>query len=125
MEKRTCTALDIFEAMEPEFFSEPECIKKILKLFYRGVPVCPRCAALLPENNAFKFWKNEQSYCPACGSKFAPASGTILKSCKLEFRQVVLVSILLAMGKKSGEIARRSKIDVHTVAKWRKKLKGE
>ena len=60
--------------------------------------------------------------CKDCGKYFDARTGTVLAGTTLDFRQVLLLSLLLAVGVPVRQVADRLQLHESTVRDWRDRL---
>jgi transposase-like protein len=69
------------------------------------------------------FWENKRIKCDRCGKYFTALTNTFLSGCHFDFREIVLLAFLLALGVSDNQIATTLKISDESVRLWRLKFK--
>jgi transposase-like protein len=65
------------------------------------------------------FWDCKRIKCGRCGKYFTALTGTFLSGCHFNFREIVLLALLLALGVVDKQIAAILKISSENVRLWR------
>ncbi|HSW38051.1 MAG TPA: hypothetical protein VLL97_01000 [Acidobacteriota bacterium] len=94
----------------------------ILKRLHPSGAHCPGCGAAVPENKLQRFWSNRRISCRACGKYFTALTGTFIAGCQLDFRGLVLLALLLALGVHDKQIAAIVGMSAENVRLWRRKF---
>jgi transposase-like protein len=85
---------------------------------------CPRCGKDIPEHLMHSFRDCKRIRCAHCGKYFTALTDTFLSGCHLEFREIVLLSFLLALDVADKRIATILKISPESVRIWKLKFNG-
>lgn len=109
---------DIFGA---SFFDHNVCRQWILNRLHPSGAHCPMCAAAVPEKFHKRFWSGERMRCQ-CGKFFTALTGTFLSGCSLDFREVILLAVLLCLGIDNRKIAGFLKMTPESIRIWRQKF---
>ncbi len=114
------TALQHFSA---DFLEEGRCREWVLRQVHPSGPRCPACQAAIEEPQKLaRFWNGDRLRCPSCGKNFTALSETFLAGTHMAFREMVLLTVLLATGLNNSEIAAVLKSNPETVRLWRQKF---
>ncbi|MEA3427695.1 MAG: hypothetical protein U9Q84_00450 [Thermodesulfobacteriota bacterium] len=103
-----------------DLLDEALCKKILFDLVRR--PICRICKKPVPERHLKRYYNGKVVYCKECNSQFNAQAGTILAGTKLFFKQVLLILIMADLNFKTGQIAKRTGVKRHTIARWRHKL---
>ncbi len=94
----------------------------ILKRLHPDGAHCPGCGVVIPDNKLQRFWLNQRISCRVCGKYFTALTGTFIAGCQIDFRGLILLSFLLAIGIHDQIIARIIGISKENVRLWRLKF---
>ena len=120
------TPADVLEVFDVNFLDYDFSRMWVLKRLHPNGAYCPGCGAALPENKLQRFWSNQRISCRACGKYFTALTGTFVGCCQLDFRGLVLLSVLLALGVHDRKIAAIVGMSRDNVRLWRRKFaRGE
>ena len=78
---------------------------------------------MIPEKSQPRFWAGERVKC-CCGKFFTALTGTILSGCQLDFREVILLAVLLFLGVPDKVIAGFLRMSTAGVRLWRQKFES-
>lgn len=112
----------VFDSFGPRFLDESFCRMFLIDLVHMGCFCCPFCHHSIGKGYCGDFYQNRPIYCPGCRKVFRATTRTLLSYSKLNFRKIILLSLMLELGFGSNQIARRLGIARHTIPRWRKKL---
>ena len=115
---------DVLNGPVLDFFDEDACRNWILKCIHREKALCPRCNAIIEGQPEVSFWAGRVVKCKCCAKMFDAKTGTFLVGMHFNYRQLVLLSLLLAMGWNNGRIAALVGCSGPTVGLWRRKFEG-
>lgn len=85
-------------------------------------PHCPRCGAAIPGAKLQRFWQGKRITCHVCRKFFTALTGTFVSGCQLDFRGLVLLAVLLALGVHDKKIAAIVGMSAENVRLWRRKF---
>ena len=114
------TPADVLNVFDATFLDEEICRSLVIgKVNTSITPMCPECkervnSVLLPS-----FWKFRRIRCWNCGKYFTALTGTFLSGCHFNFREIVLLAFMLALGVDDKQIAETLKISAESVRLWR------
>ncbi|HBJ74409.1 MAG TPA: hypothetical protein DDY86_02540 [Syntrophaceae bacterium] len=94
----------------------------VLKRLHPHGAYCPGCGAAIPEKKLRRFWSNGRLSCRGCGKYFTALTGTFIAGCQLDFRGLIILAFLLALGVHDKEIARITEMSRENVRLWRLKF---
>jgi transposase-like protein len=118
------TPADIVGSFDADFLAEDSCRTWIMKKLYQDQELCPGCGIKIPENLLQNFWENKRIRCDRCGKYFTALTDTFLSGCHFDFREIVLLAFLLALGIEDKRIAATLKVSDESVRLWRLKFKA-
>ena len=113
---------EILDSFGVDFLEEGRCREWIISLLYRDGIVCPGCGIPIKESDLRRFWLGKRIRCYNCEKFFTALTGTFLSGIHLDFRSIVLLLLLIALGLDNTFIARRLNCNPETVRLWKKKL---
>ena len=108
---------------DADFLEEDRCRGWILRRLHKEAK-CPRCYGELTEKQAETFWRNERVQCGMCERFFTALTDTIFSGTRMNFREIVLLLVLLGLQHPAKFIASRVHCDVSSVRMWRSKFKS-
>jgi transposase-like protein len=117
------TPVDTLTGFDADFLDEDRCRIWIIKKLYQHQEFCPGCGFDIPGNLLQSFWENKRIKCDRCGKYFTALTNTFLSGCHFDFREIVLLAFLLALGVSDNQIATTLKISDESVRLWRLKFK--
>lgn len=112
---------DIARAFGADFFDHDACRNWILHQLHHNVPRCPGCRAEVLLKSQPRFWAGDRVKCN-CGKFFTALTGTFLSGCQLDFREVILLAILLSLGVSDKTIAEFLNMSPAGIRLWRQKF---
>lgn len=117
------SARDVLEVFNVNFLDYEFARMWVLKRLHPDGTHCPGCG-IPPLSNEFmqRFWQGKRMRCPQCGKYFTALTGTFLSGCHLDFRGVILLAVLLALGIHDKQIAAIVEMSSENVRLWRKKF---
>ena len=115
---------DVLKGFVLDFFDEDACRDWILKRIHQGKAQCPRCNAAIEGRPETSFWAGRVVKCKTCGKMFDAKTGTFIVGMHFAYRQLVLLSLLLAMGQNNSQIAPLVGCSGPTVGLWRRKFEA-
>jgi hypothetical protein len=90
---------DVLGVFAVEFLAEVFCRYWVIgKLHPDDQMRCPECGANVPDNLLRSFWDAKRIKCDHCGKYFTALTGTFLSGCHFDFREIVLLAFMLALG---------------------------
>ena len=113
------TPKDVLDAFDVSFLDEHWCRIWILMKLHPVKACCPGCRNEIPERLQHSFWNCKRIKCDTCGKYFTVLTGTTLSGCHFDFREIVLLSLLIALGIADKQIATILKISAENVRLWR------
>lgn len=90
----------------------------ILKRLHPDGAHCPGCGADVPENKLQRFWSNGRMACRQCGKYFTALTGTFISGSQLDFRNIILLAVLLALRIPARQIAEMTNMSAENVRLW-------
>lgn len=114
---------DVLKAFDVNVLNNETCKMWITERLHHNEAHCPGCGAPLPGRLAHSFWDCKRIKCGKCGKYFTALTGTFLSGCHFSFREIFLLSFLLALGVPDKQIAATLKISAENVRLWRLKFK--
>lgn len=118
------TALDVLKCFGATFLDENICRSWITQKLHWFGEACPKCDAGVAPRLRPSFWAVKRIKCERCGVIFTALTGTFLSGTHLDYRGIILLSLLLALGVQDKEIARVVKISAESVRLWRHKFEA-
>ena len=115
---------DVVRDLCIDFINESTCREWILKKLHPAGAYCPGCGVAIPEKSLQRFWMSERVKCCQCEKFFTALTGTFLSGCQLDFREVVLLAILLSPVMPDKTIADILKMSAANVRIWRNKFEA-
>ena len=112
----------VIEHFDAGFLDECRCREWIISLLHGGRMICPGCGIPVRHTGLRRFWLGKRIQCHACEKFFTALTGTFLSGIHLDFRSIVLLLLLIALGLDNTFIARRLNCNPETVRLWKKKL---
>lgn len=113
----------LLQGMVPALLDHAACLGWLLQEIHGGRAACPECGRDLDsDRQAAAFRAGKRVCCKQCGRWFDYRTGTILSATTLSPREVILLSMLLAVGIPVREVAERLELHEGTVRDWRDRL---
>ena len=113
----------ILEAFSSEFLDRSYCSTWLANFLHPDGPRCPDCGQLVTEGRAAQaFYELRRLQCRGCERWFTALTGTTLQGSKLNFRQIILLAVFLALNIEPSLIAATLGISTETVRTWRLRL---
>lgn len=113
----------LLAGMVPALLDHSACLQWLLQEIHGGRCACPECDRELDSERQAAAFRNEKRVCcKACGRWFDYRTGTILSATTLSPREIILLSMLLAVGMPVREVAERLELHETTVRDWRERL---
>lgn len=113
----------LLRGMVPALLDHDACLQWLLREIHGDRCACPECGRDLDsERQAAAFRSEKRVCCKHCGRWFDYRTGTILSATTLSPREVILLSMLLAVGTPVREVAERLDLHETTVRDWRERL---
>ena len=113
---------DVVSSLCVDFINESSCRDWVLKRLHPNGACCPGCGVALPEKSLQRFWMADRVKCCQCDKFFTALTGTFLSGCQLDFREVILLAILLSPDITDKIIADVLKMSPANVRIWRAKF---
>lgn len=110
---------DVLVDFDADFLVENICRYWVLKRLHPAQLVCPGCGFNIPDNLLRSFWDNKRIKCGVCGKYFTALTDTFLSGCHFDFREIILLAILLSLEVPDKQIATTLKISAENVRLWR------
>jgi len=121
--KAVITPGQVMQAFNAEFLDADKCRRWVLERIHVEGPACPYCNAVIVEGGRLqRFWSGKRLVCPACYRFFAATTGTFLAGSHMDFRQVFVTLMLLALKQNNSEIAAAVGCNPETIRLWRMRL---
>lgn len=122
--KAIITPGQVIQVFNADFLDVEKCRRWILERIHIEGPACPNCNAVVDDGGRLqRFWSGKRLVCQDCGRFFAATTGTFLAGGHMDFRQVFVALMLLALKKKNSEIAAAVGCNPETIRLWRMRLK--
>ena len=100
-----------------------ESARFLAKLLHPNGPHCRKCGvSFIDQCRIERFHRFERIQCPACGSFFTAATGTIIHKSEFEPREIILLAIGIELGISDKAIAKLLACSSETVRTWRIKF---
>lgn len=113
----------VLAGVSEDLLQVDHCRMMILQKIHGDRPACPECRAeILTPRALVSFWSGARVCCKECGKYFDARTGTVLAGTTLDFRQVLLLSLLLSVGIPARQVAVRLRLHESTVRDWRDRL---
>ena len=119
----TFTAEDVLDMFNANLMDPDLARIWVLKRLHPSDAYCPGCAAAIPDSKLRRFWSNERMSCRSCGKYFTALTGTFISGCQMDFRDVLLLAFLIAMGIGDRRIAAIIRMSPENVRLWRRKFR--
>ena len=113
---------EVLEVFNANFLDYEFARMWVLKRMHPHGAYCPGCGAAIPDNKLRRFWSNGRMSCRGCGKYFTALTGTFIAGCQLDFRGLIILAFLLALGAHDKEIARITEMSRENVRLWRLKF---
>ena len=118
----TFTAEDVLDIFNANLMDPDLARIWVLKRLHPAGAHCPGCAAAIPDDKLWRFWSNERMSCRNCGKYFTALTGTFMSGCQMDFREVLLMAFLIALGIGDRRIAAIIRMSPENVRLWRMKF---
>ena len=116
------TPSDALEVFNANFLDYEFSRIWVLKRLHPDGAHCPGCAAPIPDHKLQRFWSNGRLACRKCGKYFSALTGTFIAGCQIDFRNLVLMAVFLALGVHDSKIATITGMSAENVRLWRRKF---
>ena len=113
---------DVLHDFQANFLNEVVCREWVLKRLHPTGAYCPGCGVAIPEKSLQRFWMSERVKCCQCNKFFTALTGTFLSGCQLDYREVILLAILLSTDMSDKTIAEILNMSAANVRIWRNKF---
>jgi transposase-like protein len=115
----------VWEEICAEFLDEDHCREWVLKRLHPLGPVCPRCHVRITDPESSQaFWDSRRFRCPACRRHITALSGTVLAGSHRDFRETILLALLIYLQVNPRSIAAKLDESEATVRMWAKKFRN-
>ena len=118
------TPKDALSEFDAGFLYEESCRAWVLYKLHGIKMNCPGCRTELPYNKTRSFWDCRRIKCDRCGKYFTALTDTFLSGAHFNFREIVLLSLLIALGVADKQIAAILKISTENVRLWRHRFES-
>jgi transposase-like protein len=116
---------DILQEIIAVFLDETYCRQWVLKKLHPGEPICPNCGIpISDETRLQRFWSGSRLNCRRCRMFFTALTGTFLAGSHFDFRETILISILLGFEIDNWKIAEVLDVTQETVRLWKKRFEA-
>jgi transposase-like protein len=115
---------DVIHDFRVNFLNEIACREWVLKRLHPSGAYCPGCGVAIPEKSLQRFWMSERVKCCQCDKFFTALTGTFLTGCQLDYREVLLLAVLLSPDMTDKTIAEILEMSAANVSIWRNKFKA-
>lgn len=114
---------DVVDEFCAGFLDEKTCRMWILeKLQPRGA-YCPKCGRELTGRYKTRYFEAVRIRCPHCSKQFTALTGTMLHGVHMDFREIILLALLLGMDQPARTIADFLGGHKETIRIWRQRFK--
>lgn len=118
------TPKDVLSAYSVDFLDDKWCRAWVLERLHSGSPVCPGCKEEVPDRLMQSYCGGNRIKCDHCGKYFTALTDTFLSGAHLDFRGIVLLTLLLALGVADKQIASILKMSAENVRLWRHRFES-
>jgi len=87
-------------------------------------PICPNCKEKIKRSSLPSFWERKRIKCWNCGKYFTALTGTFLSGCHFDFREIILLTFMLALKVPDKQIALTLEISEENVRLWRHRFEA-
>jgi len=115
---------DVLQVFNAHFLDYDFARLWILKRLHPAGAFCPRCGVPVPNHKLRRFWSAGRLSCLTCGKFFTALTDTFIAGCQLDFRNLVLLSVLLALGVHDRQTAAIVGMCPDNVRLWRYKFES-
>lgn len=115
---------DVIRDFKKKFLNEETCREWVLKRLHPDGAFCPGCGVAVPEKSLQRFWMSERLKCCQCEKFFTALTGTFLSGCQLDYREVILLAVLLSPDINDKTIAEILDMSSANVRIWRNKFEA-
>jgi len=115
---------DVLYDFRANFLNEIACREWVLKRLHPAGAYCPACGVAVPEKSLQRFWMSERVKCCHCEKFFTALTGTFLSGCQLDYREVILLAVLLSPDMTDKTIAEILDMSAANVRIWRNKFEA-
>ena len=116
------TPADVLQVFNAAFLDYEFSRIWILKRLHPAGAFCPRCGEVVPDHKLQRFWSAGRLSCRTCGKFFTALTGTFIAGCQLDFRNLMLLSVLIALGVGDKQISTIVGMCPDNVRLWRYKF---
>jgi len=116
---------DVLAAFDASFLDETWCRIWVLMKQHPVKARCPSCGQDIPTRLKQSFWDCKRIKCDTCGKFFTVLTGTPLSGSHFDFREIVLLSVLIALGVGDKQIAATLTMSTENVRLWKRKFKNQ
>lgn len=124
---------DVLRVFNAEFLVDDHCRAWVIGRLHGdqegmiGVehPCCPGCGTPIADRTLQSFRECKRVRCDSCGKYFTALTDTFLSGCHFDFREIVLLALLLALGVQDKQIADILKISIESVRLWKLKFNDQ
>ena len=115
---------DVIREFRACFLSESACRDWVMKRIHPTGAYCPGCHVAIPEKSLQRFWNSQRVKCCQCNKFFDARTGTFLSGCQMDYREVILLAVLLTPDITDKIIADILNISAENVRLWRNKFEA-
>jgi len=94
----------------------------VLKRLHPDGAHCPGCGAEIAESQLQRFWSNGRLACRKCGKYFTALTGTFISGSQLDFRNIILLAVLLALRVTDRDIVKITRMSAENIRLWRRRF---
>lgn len=95
-----------------------------LRRLHPAGPLCPQCHTS-PSGRQAETWADDgRVWCRSCGRWYNNRSGTLLEACKLDWRKLFALAVLISADLPVVKIASMTGIAESTVHEWQRRFRG-
>jgi transposase-like protein len=124
-DEATFTPQALLEEFNADFLDLEKCRSWILAKVHPSGARCPDCESSITDPVRLRrFWTLERLRCPSCAKMFTALTGTFLTGSHMDPREIVLLTILLAVGMSNATIARILNNSPETIRLWNRKFRS-
>ena len=105
-----------------DFLDEAACTDLIIEILHGQAPVCPSCRHEVAGPRLQAYRQGRRIRCDSCGKFFSVLSDTCFSGTHMNFREIVLLILLVSLNLPDRTVAALTRQNQETVRLWRKKL---
>jgi transposase-like protein len=106
------------------FLDESHCRQWLLSRLHLGSPACPGCHKSIEGMALQRFWEGKRIACRHCQKFFTARTGTFLDRCHMQYGEIVILAVFLALRIHPIIIAKILQCSTETIRLWEKKFQA-